>query len=398
MSIVLHGARVTPAREIRRLDPVADHSRIVYLDTCFEFPWDTTRSLELALFRTFAVPSVAAVLDASGEFGRAPQKRYDDTDLILSTIVEAGYDSDEGKRAIRRMNRIHGRFEISNDDFLYVLSSFVFEPISWNARFGWRPLIETEKLATFEFWREVGRRMAISEIPESYAELEAFNEEYERRHFRRTEQSERVGRATRDMFLAWFPGLPKRFGAQGDLRADGRAAARCVRVSAPAASTALHGGGRAEDEGARSGGAAPTAQSTAAHATQNAHLRPALEARRAGAGPAVALAPPHEDRPLDGERRHSRGSQAQEIDHELGERAAELAPVAVGGGDADIGGRRDRRHRDQDADQCTGLRRGQREDARDSGEERDDHGVGVRIGDEERRRVADRREIVRCGA
>jgi hypothetical protein len=199
--------------EIRRLDPVADHSRIVYLDTCFEFPWDTTRSLELALFRTFAVPSVAAVLDSSGEFDRAAQKRYDDTDLILSTIVEEGYDSAEGKRAIRQMNRIHSRFEISNEDFLYVLSSFVFEPIRWNVRFGWRPLIETEKLATFEFWREVGRRMAIKEIPESYAELERYNEEYEREHFRRTEQAERVGRANRDMFLAWFPGLPKRFGA-----------------------------------------------------------------------------------------------------------------------------------------------------------------------------------------
>ena len=37
------------------------------------------------------------------------------------------------------MNRIHGRFEISNEDFVYVLSSFVFEPIRWNARFGWRP-------------------------------------------------------------------------------------------------------------------------------------------------------------------------------------------------------------------------------------------------------------------
>jgi hypothetical protein len=201
-------------REIRRLDPVADHSRIVYLDTCFEFPWDMTRSLELALFRTFAVPSVAAVLDASDEFGRAPQKRYDDTDLILSTIVEAGYDSNEGKRAIRQMNRIHARFEIANDDFLYVLSSFVFEPIRWNARFGWRPLVKTEKLATFEYWREIGRRMAIERIPASYAELEAFNEEYERRHFRRTEQSERVGLATRDMFLDWFPWLPKRLGAQ----------------------------------------------------------------------------------------------------------------------------------------------------------------------------------------
>jgi hypothetical protein len=201
-------------REIRGLDPVADHSRVVYLDTCFEFPWDTTRSLELALFRTFAVPSIAELLDRTGEFGHAAQKRYDDTDLILSTIVEAGYDSEEGKRAIRQMNRIHGRFEIANEDFLYVLSSFVFEPIRWNARFGWRPLIETEKQATFEFWREIGQRMAIKDIPDSYAELESYNEGYERERFRRTDATERVGRATRDMFLAWFPAVPRRFGVQ----------------------------------------------------------------------------------------------------------------------------------------------------------------------------------------
>ena len=201
-------------REIRGLDPVADHSRIVYLDTCLEFPWDTTRSLELALFRTFAVPSIAAVLDRSGEFARAAQKRYDDTDLILSTIVEEGYESEAGTRAIRQMNRIHGRFAIANEDFLYVLSSFVFEPIRWNARFGWRPLIGTEKLATFEFWREIGRRMAIRDLPEEYAQLERFNEGYERERFARTEATERVGRAGRDMFLAWFPGLPQRFGAQ----------------------------------------------------------------------------------------------------------------------------------------------------------------------------------------
>lgn len=214
LSIFLSVSESSHLREIRRLDPVADHRRIVYLDACFEFPWDTTRALELALFRTFASPSIAALLDSTGEFDRAAQKRYDDTDLILSTIVEAGYDSEEGKRAIRQMNRIHGRFEISNEDFLYVLSSFVFEPIRWNARFGWRPLIETEKQATFEYWREVGRRMGIREIPEAYEDFERFNKEYERREFRHTAASRRVGTSTRDMFLAWFPGLPRRFGAQ----------------------------------------------------------------------------------------------------------------------------------------------------------------------------------------
>lgn len=200
--------------EILGLDPKADHQRIVYLDTCYEFPFDTTRSLELALFRTFAVPSIGGLLDSTGEFAERAQKRYDDTDLILSTIVEEGYESDLGRRAVRRMNQLHGRFEISNDEFLYVLSTFVYEPIRWNARFGWRPLVESERLASFHYWRAVGRLMAIRDIPSDFGAFERFNREYEREHFRLTEASRRVGISTRDMFINWFPGLPRRLGAQ----------------------------------------------------------------------------------------------------------------------------------------------------------------------------------------
>jgi hypothetical protein len=205
-------ARSPYLAEIRRLDPIADHRRIVFLDVCYEFPFDTTRSLELALFRTFAVPSIAELLDSTGEFAARAQQRYDDTDLLLSTILEEGYDSELGKAALRRMNRIHGRFSITNDDFLYVLSTFVYEPIRWNERFGWRPLVEEERLATFHCWREIGRRMNIKGIPDDYAELERFNVEYERRHFRFSEPGRRVAVATRNMFLAWFPGLPRGLG------------------------------------------------------------------------------------------------------------------------------------------------------------------------------------------
>src|ERR671924_661964 len=154
--------------EIRRLDPVQDHQRIVFLSTCYEFPFDTTRALEFALFRTFCVPSIAALLDRTGEFSRRAQKRYDDTDLIVSELMEWGYDSDRGKRALRRMNQLHGRFAIANEDFLYVLSTFIYEPIRWNARFGWRRMCEQERLGMFYFWREVGRRMNIQDLPDDY--------------------------------------------------------------------------------------------------------------------------------------------------------------------------------------------------------------------------------------
>jgi hypothetical protein len=192
---------------IQRLDPETDAQRIVFLSKCYEFPFDTTRALEFALFRTYCVPSISGLLDKTGEFQRRPQKRYDDTDLIVSELMEWGYDSERGKRALRRMNQLHGRFAIANEDFLYVLSTFVFEPIRWNERFGWRPMCERERLGYFYFWREVGRRMNIRELPADYKSFERFNREYEQTNYRFSETNRRVGAATRELFVSWFPAL-----------------------------------------------------------------------------------------------------------------------------------------------------------------------------------------------
>ena len=43
------------------------------------------------------------------------------------------------------MNQLHGRFEIANEDFLYVLSTLALEPFRWNERFGWRRANEAER-------------------------------------------------------------------------------------------------------------------------------------------------------------------------------------------------------------------------------------------------------------
>ena len=199
--------RYSILKAIQKLDPETDHQRIVFLSTCYDFPFDTTRALEFALFRTFCVPSISALLDRTGEFRSRSQKRYDDTDIIVSELLEWGYESERGKRAIRRMNQLHGRFAIANEDFLYVLSTFIFEPIRWNQRFGWRLLCEQERLGHFYFWREVGRRMNIRDIPASYNAFERFNRDYENTHYRFTEANQRVGAATRELFVSWFPNV-----------------------------------------------------------------------------------------------------------------------------------------------------------------------------------------------
>jgi hypothetical protein len=194
-------------KEIQQLDPVTDHQKIVFLVGAYEFPFVTQRSLEMALFRTFAVPSIAKLLDETGAFMHSGQKRYDDTALIVSMIAESGYDSEIGRAAIRRMNGLHRRYDISNDDYLYVLSTFVFEPIRWNHRLAWRPSTEKERLANFYFWREIGKRMNIKNIPETIEELERFNMDYEAANFRPNLYSQRVGAASVAVFVSWFPAL-----------------------------------------------------------------------------------------------------------------------------------------------------------------------------------------------
>jgi hypothetical protein len=191
--------------QIKSLDPERDHQRIVFLSKCYDFAFDTARALEFALYRTYCVPSISGLLDRTGEFRLHPLKRYDDTDRIISELMEWGYESERGRAALRRMNQIHGRFQISNDDFLYVLSTFIYEPIRWNARHGWRSMGAQERLGYFHFWREVGLRMNIKGIPERYDEFEQFNVEYERTKFRYSESNQRIGAATRDLFLSWFP-------------------------------------------------------------------------------------------------------------------------------------------------------------------------------------------------
>jgi hypothetical protein len=126
------------AREIEALDPTVDYERIVWLLGTSEFAWDIEKALEFALFGTYAVPSISGLLAPTGEFRDRTRKRYDDTELLLSEIAENGQESAWGRAAIARMNEMHGRFRISNDDMLYVLSAFVVEPKRWIDRFGKR--------------------------------------------------------------------------------------------------------------------------------------------------------------------------------------------------------------------------------------------------------------------
>jgi dephospho-CoA kinase len=169
------------------------------------FPWDITRALELALLKTFCVPSISGLLSRTGEFEQRPRKRYDDTGLMVAELLRHGPSSEAGAAVIARMNRIHGAFAISDRDYLYVLSTFVCEPIRWLARYGWRALSAEEEEALFRFWALVGERMGIAAIPATLAELVAFNQAIEAEVFANAASNRRVADATLAMLLGDWP-------------------------------------------------------------------------------------------------------------------------------------------------------------------------------------------------
>lgn len=192
---------------IQSLNPKTDHEQISFLLSCHVFPWDLERSLEFALFRTFAVPSISGLLAETGEFTQRPRKRYDDTELILFEILEHGMNSLRGRRSIRRMNSMHGRFDISNEDFLYVLSTFIFEPIRWVEKYAYRPMSEVEKQGIFRNYLELGRRMNLKDVPQTLEAFEEYNVRYERKNFRFAPSNRIIADKTIDLMLGFY--VPK---------------------------------------------------------------------------------------------------------------------------------------------------------------------------------------------
>ncbi len=200
-------AKSKALQKIESLHPKNDAWEIIRLSVFYEFPWDFNRALELALYKTFAVPSIAKILHDSKQFENHAQKRYDDTDLILSEIIENGLSEGRGLEALKRMNFLHAHYKITNDEYLYVLGTFIFDTGNWINKFGYRQLTANEELAGFYVWKDIGEKMLIKDIPDSIAEMRTFYDNYEQEHFKYSEANVKVARATEDLMLSWY--LPK---------------------------------------------------------------------------------------------------------------------------------------------------------------------------------------------
>lgn len=191
-----HPRRYDNLRRIRALDPERDADEILGLTARREFPWDYSQGTGIAFMRDYGVPSIARLLHETGEFEHDGVKRYNDTILIGQEATVDGIDSERGHAAVRRLNRIHGHYDIPDDELAYVLATTIVGPVRWISLYGWRPLDPHELVAITRVTTRFGELMGIKDLPSTYDGYLALLVDYERAHFAPTPEGRAVAEAT----------------------------------------------------------------------------------------------------------------------------------------------------------------------------------------------------------
>ncbi|KAI8814339.1 hypothetical protein BJ742DRAFT_787195 [Cladochytrium replicatum] len=162
-------------------------------------------SVELALFKTYAIPTISSLLHKTGEFRRNAEKRAEDTALLLGEARENVRDPERANLAIERINEIHARYRIRNEDMLYTLALFILEPKRWIAAYGFRSMEPAEYECNFQYWRNHGIEQGIKDIPETVEEMEKWVEKFEETDLKYAETNRRVAEYTVELLLKPYP-------------------------------------------------------------------------------------------------------------------------------------------------------------------------------------------------
>jgi hypothetical protein len=189
---------------IALLDP-ADYLRTYQLTILFDFPKDARIGLNLAFYRVFATPRIANLLVETGEMLGRPAKRGYDTGLVMYELISHGFNHPRGREMVRLLNRVHRPWPILDEDYRYVIAAFIVVPIRWIERRGWRPLLPAEREASAAFYRELGRRMNIPDLPQDYTEAENLLDTYEKQHMAPSDAGRRLMDTTQRFIARKLP-------------------------------------------------------------------------------------------------------------------------------------------------------------------------------------------------
>ena len=188
-----------------------------------EFPALFEKGLQLALFRTYGIPSISKLLVQTAQLSTSENvaKRYADTAVIITEIYSNAPSGERGIEAFARLNYLHGHYikqgRISNDDMLYTLALFMNHPCEWINKYEWRQMTDMEVCAVATFHKSMGEALDIhfDVLPSSklgwadglqfYRELDAWAKKYEEKHMLPSKDNYDTAIKTRDLLFSTVP-------------------------------------------------------------------------------------------------------------------------------------------------------------------------------------------------
>jgi hypothetical protein len=225
-------------RRIAALDPVEDNEEVARLtfEVLYGDPIAVHAAYLIGFSRQVAVPDIARVIYRGGDGKnlRHVARRTDDTLALFGAFLHWGHSSQRGRAAIARMEQIHARFAITDEQKRYTLATLIFEGERIGRHLGFDPLTANQREASWRFWCGVAEQMPLGGLPPTAADLWRWMLEYEREHWRYTDEGRGVvDRFFEDWTTRWFPHRARDLGRQALLTLLGEDLRAVLRLEDP---------------------------------------------------------------------------------------------------------------------------------------------------------------------
>jgi hypothetical protein len=134
-------------------------------------------------------------------------KRYADTTVLVGEFLINDIDSERACIALNRMNWIHSRYgsAIKMDQMVYTLCLLACEALQWIDRYDWRHTTPLEKHASWVFWNEVGKRMGLVGVPESWDACAEYIVQFEERDMAPSQDNALVAQGVFALYASTLP-------------------------------------------------------------------------------------------------------------------------------------------------------------------------------------------------
>ncbi|KAI9758075.1 MAG: hypothetical protein M4579_003206 [Chaenotheca gracillima] len=182
---------------------------IISIASQWEYPHGYQAALQFALFRSYGIPTISKQFCSTAQLSdvKTAGKRFADTGALIGEWLVNSIFAPRSCKAIARTTWLHRQYRIRPDDLLFTISTFITEPPKFVDRFEWRPMARCEVIAGFVLWKEIGRRMDIPQVPDTYQEVCDWALEHEKKHMVPAQTNTSLSHHTMSLLLLHCPGF-----------------------------------------------------------------------------------------------------------------------------------------------------------------------------------------------